>query len=226
MERDSGYYGMTAIGEHAVEVLKEHQRKHAEKPFFHYLAFTAPHFPLHALPVDIEKYKARYQRDWETVRKERYQRQLKMGLHNQKLSAVERDLGPPYHFPDHLEILGKAEVNRPVKWDSLTEEQKVFQGIKMAIHAAMIDRMDIEIGKVLDQIRKMGELNNTLVFFLSDNGCSAEIMYEMTVMTEPPRRDQPRPICAWDPDGQPSAIRRFDGTRPGRMRAVLRRLSL
>ena len=176
VERDSGYYGTTAIGEHAVEVLKEHQRKHAEKPFFHYLAFTAPHFQLHALPVDIEKYKARYQRDWETVRKERYQRQLKMGLHNQKLSAVERDLGPPYHFPDHLEILGKAEVNRPVKWDSLTEEQKVFQGIKMAIHAAMIDRMDIEIGKVLDQIRKMGELNNTLVFFLSDNGCSAEIM--------------------------------------------------
>ena len=176
VEKDSGYYGTTAVGDHAVEVLKEHQRKHAKQPFFHYLAFTAPHFPLHALPEDIAKYKPRYQRDWAEVRKERYQRQLKMGLHKQQLSAVERDLGPPYHFPDHLKILGDAEVNRPVKWDSLTEEQKEFQGIKMAIHAAMIDRMDVEIGKVLAQIRAMGELDNTLVFFLSDNGCSAEIM--------------------------------------------------
>ncbi|MGB0583376.1 MAG: arylsulfatase, partial [Limisphaerales bacterium] len=174
--KDSGYYGTTAIGDHAVEVLKEHQAEHGAKPFFHYLAFTAPHFPLHALPEDIEKYQARYQRDWADVREERYQRQLKMGLHKQKLSAVERDLGPPYHFQDHLDILGEAEVNRPVKWDSMTEEQKKFQGIKMAIHAAMIDRMDVEIGKVLDQLRAMGELDNTLIFFLSDNGCSAEIM--------------------------------------------------
>lgn len=176
VKRDSGYYGTTAIGDHAVEVLKEHQTKHSDKPFFHYLAFTAPHFPLHALPEDIEKYKPRYQRDWAGVRQKRYERQLKMGLHRQKLSAVERDLGPPYHFPDHLKILGDAEVNRPLKWESLTPEQQKFQGTKMAIHAAMIDRMDVEIGKVLDQIRAMGELDNTLIFFLSDNGCSAEIM--------------------------------------------------
>ena len=176
VEKDNGYYGTTAIGAHAVAVLKEHQAWHADKPFFHYLAFTAPHFPLHALPEDIEKYRRRYQRDWAAVRKERYERQLGMGLHQQKLSAVERDLGPPYHFPDHLKILGDAEVNRPVEWNSMTKEQQEFQGIKMAIHAAMIDRMDVEIGKVLDQIRAMGELDNTLVFFLSDNGCSAEIM--------------------------------------------------
>jgi arylsulfatase A-like enzyme len=176
VDKDSGYYGTTAIGSHAVEVLKEHQQKHADQPFFHYLAFTAPHFPLHALPEDIEKYRKRYQRDWAEVRRERYQRQLKLGLHQQKLSAVERDLGPPYHFPDHLKILGEDEVNRPLEWDSLTAEQRKFQGIKMAIHAAMIDRMDVEIGKVLDQLRAMGELDNTLIFFLSDNGCSAEIM--------------------------------------------------
>lgn len=176
VEKDSGYYGTTAIGEHAVEVLKEHQEKHADRPFFHYLAFTAPHFPLHALPEDIAKYRDRYQRDWAEVRKERFERQVKMGLHRQKLSAVERDLGPPYHFPDHLQKLGDSEVNRPVEWDSLTTDQKEFQGAKMAIHAAMIDRMDVEIGRVLDQIRAMGELDNTLIFFLSDNGCSAEIM--------------------------------------------------
>jgi len=176
VEPDSGYYATKAIAAHAVEVLKEHQARHPDKPFFHYLAFTAPHFPLQALPEDIAKYRERYRRDWAEVRRERYQRQLKMGLHQQKLSAVERDLGPPYHFPDHLKILGDAEVNRPVEWDSMTTEQREFQATKMAIHAAMIDRMDVEIGRVLDQIRAMGELDNTLIFFLSDNGCSAEIM--------------------------------------------------
>lgn len=176
VEANSGYYGTTAIAEHAVKVLKEHQAKHGDKPFFHYLAFTAPHFPLHAFPEDIKKYEERYQRDWAELRWERYERQLKMDLHKQQLSAVERDLGPPYDFSDHLKILGEDEVNRPLEWNALSAEQKKFQGIKMAIHAAMIDRMDVEIGKVLNQIRAMGEWDNTLIFFLSDNGCSAEIM--------------------------------------------------
>jgi arylsulfatase A-like enzyme len=176
VERDSGFYGTTAITDHAVEVLKEHATKHSEKPFFHYLAYTAPHFPLHALPEDIAKYRDRYQRDWAEVRGERYARQIDMGLHTQNLSDVERDLGPPYDFPDHLAKLGDLEVNRPVEWSSLTPEQRRFQGTKMAIHAAMVDRMDQGIGRVLAQLKAMGELDNTLIFFLSDNGASAEIM--------------------------------------------------
>ncbi len=176
VERGSGYYGTTAIGDHAVEVLKEHQAKHADAPFFHYLAFTAPHFPLHALPEDIAKYEGRYDKGWSRIRKERYDRQKKMGLHDVALSDVELDLGPPYHFPDHLEILGDAEVNRPVPWDSLSEERKVFQADKMELHAAMIDRMDQEIGKVIRQLEAMDALENTVILFLSDNGASAEIM--------------------------------------------------
>lgn len=176
VERDSGYYATTAIADHAIEVLREHQAMHAAEPFFHYLAFTAPHFPLHALPEDIAKYRARYQRDWAEVRRERYERQVAMGLHQQKLSAVERELGPPYDFPDHIRQLGPGETNRPVEWASLTPEQQRFQGDKMAVHAAMVDRMDAEIGRVLQQLRVMGELDNTLIFFLSDNGASAEIM--------------------------------------------------
>jgi len=176
VEKDSGYYGTTAIADHAIECLKEHAAKHEDKPFFHYLAFTAPHFPLHALPEDIEKYKNTYRRDWEKVRAERWARMNKMGLLKGELSDVERDLGPPYHFPEHLKILGDAEVNRPLKWSSLTKEQREFQSAKMSLHAAMIDRMDQEIGRVLDQLRAMKRLDNTLIFFLSDNGCSAEIM--------------------------------------------------
>ncbi len=176
VEKDSGYYGTTAIADHAIECLKEHAAKHDDKPFFHYLAFTAPHFPLHALPEDIERYKNAYRRDWEKVRAERWARMKKMGLLQGELSDVERDLGPPYHFPEHLKILGDAEVNRPLKWSSLTREQREFQSAKMSLHAAMIDRMDQEIGRVLDQLRAMNRLDNTLIFFLSDNGCSAEIM--------------------------------------------------
>ncbi|WP_244952275.1 arylsulfatase [Roseimaritima ulvae] len=176
VEKDSGYYATEAIGQHAIECLEEHHRQHADKPFFHYLAFTAPHFPLHALPQDIEKYKSIYRQGWEKVRQQRWAKIKQMGLLEGELSAVERDLGPPYAFPDHLEILGSGEVNRPVPWDALTAEQQKFQADKMAIHAAMIDRMDQVIGKVLRQLEAMGQSDNTLVMFLSDNGSSAEIM--------------------------------------------------
>ena len=170
------FYGTIAIADHAVKTLKEHARKHAEKPFFHYLAFTAPHFPLHALPEDIARYRDKYRRDWADVRERRFQRIQSLGIVDGTLSAVERDVGPPYHFPDALQILGPGEVNRPLEWSELTELQREFQSTKMAIHAAMIDRVDREIGRVLKQLRAMHAFENTLIFFLSDNGASAEIM--------------------------------------------------
>ncbi|MCA9060637.1 MAG: arylsulfatase [Planctomycetaceae bacterium] len=173
---ESGYYGTTAIADHAIRVLLQHAVTHSEIPFFHYLAFTAPHFPLQALPQDIAKYSARYRRDWDLVREARWQRQQILGFPGTGLSAVERQLGPPYDFPDHLAILGENEINRPLAWSDLTAGQQQFQSTKMAIHAAMIDRMDQEIGRVLQQLEQMNALDNTVVFFLSDNGASAEIM--------------------------------------------------
>ncbi len=172
----SGYYGTTAIADHAVRCLKEHASAHADKPFFHYLAFTAPHFPLHALPQDIAKYDGRYDAGWVEIRKARWEKQKQIGFQSNRLSDVELTVGPPYHFPDALKILGDGEVNRPVPWNTLTPTQRKFQVKKMAIHAAMIDRMDQEIGRVLQQLREMDAFDNTLIFFLSDNGASAEIM--------------------------------------------------
>jgi len=176
VEPGTGYYGTIAIADHAVRCLAEHAAEHAEEPFFHYLAFTAPHFPLHALPEDIARYRERYRRDWEVVRAERWARIQEIGLVSASLSAVEREVGPPYDFPEALVTLGPGEVNRPLPWDSLTVEQREFQSTKMAIHAAMVDRVDREIGRVLDQLRAMDALDDTLIFFLSDNGASAEIM--------------------------------------------------
>ena len=174
------FYATTALADHVIEVLDEHETSHSDKPFFHYLAFAAPHFPLHGLPEDIAIYKDTYTKGWDRIRAERWQRMRRMSLLNEqavsRLSRVERDLGPPYHFPDAFKILGEGETNKPAAWSSLTEKQKQFQADKMAIHAAMIHRMDIEIGRVFDQIKKMGQWENTLVMFLSDNGASAEIM--------------------------------------------------
>jgi arylsulfatase len=173
---DAGYYTTIAIADHAIECLQEHAEHFAGKPFFQYLAFNAPHFPLQALPEDIARYRETYRRGWDVVRQERWQRMKKMGIISHHLPALERDVGPPYHFPEALKTFGSNEINRPLPWRELTEEQREFQSVKMAIHAAMIDRMDREIGRVLQQLRVMGVLENTLILFLSDNGASAEIM--------------------------------------------------
>ncbi len=180
VQKGTGFYATTALADHVIEVLTDHAEQHANAPFFQYLAFAAPHFPLHALPEDIALYKDTYTEGWESIRAKRWRRMKQMGLLDEtavsQLSRVERDLGPPYHFPEAFEILGEGEVNKPLPWKSLTDKQQQFQATKMSIHAAMIHRMDIEIGRVFDQVKKMGQWENTLVIFLSDNGASAEIM--------------------------------------------------
>jgi arylsulfatase len=172
----TGYYLTTAIADHGIKYIAEHTAKYADQPFFLYLAFNAPHFPLQAPADDIARYHGRYNAGWESIRAERWKRIQKLGLVNGRLSDVERDVGPPYDFPRVLEILGPGEVNCPVPWRELTDFQREFQATKMAIHAAMVDRLDREVGRVIDQLRATGSLENTLIFFLSDNGASAEIM--------------------------------------------------
>lgn len=173
---ESGYYATIATADHAIDCLKDHASHHADKPFFHYIPFIAPHFPLHALPEDIAKYRDTYLDGWDKMREARFARLKEMGITHTTLSALEPDLGPPYAFPDAMEKLGPGEINRPLPWENLTDEQRRFQATKMAIHAAMIDRMDQEIGRILAQLKVMGAFENTLIFFASDNGASAEIM--------------------------------------------------
>jgi arylsulfatase len=176
VEAGDDFYVTTAIGDHAVNCLAEHAREHEEKPFFHYVAFTAPHFPLHAPPEVIAKYRDRYMAGWDAVRAARAKRLATEEIVTTAVSEVERDLGPPYHFPDALKQLGPDEVNHPEPWGSLNESQHEFQATKMAIHAAMVDVMDREIGRILQQLAAMGALENTLILFASDNGASAEMM--------------------------------------------------
>ena len=173
---EKGYYASIAVADHAIGCLKDHAANHKDKPFFHYIAFIAPHFPLHALPQDIAKYRDKYLAGWEAMRDARFSRQKAMGITNTTLSALEREVGPPYAFPDAMAKLGPGEVNRPLPWSELTEAQRHFQATKMAIHAAMVDRMDQEIGRIIAQLKAMNAFENTLILFASDNGASAEIM--------------------------------------------------
>jgi len=173
---ESGYYATIATVDHAIGCLREHADRHADRPFFHYVAFIAPHFPLHALPEDIARYRDKYLDGWDQLRDRRFARQQQLGLLKTTLSKLEPDVGPPYHFPEALKKLGPGEINRPLPWTDLTDEQRRFQATKMAIHAAMVDRMDREIGRLVEQLKAMQAFDNTLIFFASDNGASAEIM--------------------------------------------------
>jgi len=173
---EQNYYSTVASADHAIECLQDHAANHSGKPFFHYIPFIAPHFPLHALPEDIAKYRDQYLAGWDALREARFKRQRDMEITNTSLSVLEREVGPPYAFPDATAKLGPGEVNRPLPWSDLNDEQRRFQATKMAIHAAMVDRMDHEIGRILAQIKAMGAFDNTLIMFASDNGASAEIM--------------------------------------------------
>lgn len=148
-----GYYATTAIAEHATKWLAAHHDEHRDSPFFLYLAFTSPHFPLHALPDDVAKYKGRFREGWDVLRAKRHQRQRRMGLVNCELSA--RTPGVP-------------------EWSSLSADERAQWEGRMETHAAMVDRMDREIGRVFEQLKAMGQWDNTVIMFLSDNGASAE----------------------------------------------------
>jgi choline-sulfatase len=175
-EPSDDFYTTTAIGSHAVKCLREHAAAHRGTPFFHYVAFTAPHFPLQAPQPLIDRYRERYRVGWDAVRQARWHRLDAAGIVMGPLSAVERHVGPPYSFPGTAETLGAGEVMRPVPWSDLTAEQQAFQVEKMAIHAAMVDALDQQVGRILAELEAMEALDDTLILFASDNGASAEIM--------------------------------------------------
>ena len=125
------------------------------KPFFLYLAYTAPHDPLMAWPEDIEKYKGKFDEGYEVIRKKRYEKQLAMGLIN-----------------------GKYKLSKPTyqDWAELSEDRKKEEARKMEVYAAMIDRMDQNIGRILGKLDELDKADNTLILFVSDNGASAEMV--------------------------------------------------
>ncbi len=171
-----GYYSTTAIADYAVDFLRDHQTNHKTDPFFLFLAFHSPHFPVQAPQADIDHYRGRFDEGWDVMRERRYKRLREMGIINCDLAPMEPGVYPPWNFTEEelRRRIGPGEVTRAVPWDTLTDEQKKFQSVKMSIHAAMITRMDTEVGKVTRQLKDMGVFDDTVVVFLSDNGASGE----------------------------------------------------
>ena len=181
----TGYGTTTAIADHSIKYLSEHASKYRDQPFLLYIAFDAPHFPLQALPEDIARYLGRYDEGWDATRAERWNRIQKIGLVRGRLSDVEFSVGPPYRFANVPTAFGTGEVNRPLPWKSLTGERRAFQAVKMSIHAAMIDRMDREIGRVIDQVRDGGPRKHDRPVSFRQRGKRGN--------DDPRRRSRPRP---------------------------------
>lgn len=153
-ERPSeGFYSTDAFTEQALQFLRE--RKEPARPFFLYLAYNAPHWPIHALPEDIAKYRGKYRDGFEKTRVARLQRQIKIGLFPKDTPLPQLDKATP-------------------QWDALPEERRDEWDLRMAIYAAQIDRMDRGVGQLMDTLREIGADANTLVLFLSDNGACHE----------------------------------------------------
>ena len=144
------FYYTDAINDHATRFINEHK---GDNPFFLYVAHTAPHWPMHALPEDIEKYKGKYDEGWETIRTARYQKQLEMGLIDPKWKLSPRD----------------AEAWKDAK-------NKPWEIRHMEVYAAMVDRLDMGLGKVIGALEKRKMLDDTLIMFIADNGGCAEGM--------------------------------------------------
>ncbi len=151
------FYLTHAISDTSVKFIEEHIAAGKENPFFMYVAYTAPHWPLHALTDDIEKYKDVYGRGWDAIRKERFERQRQMGLIPRNAVLPPRD----------------SAVGA---WEALSEKKKKEFAMRMAIYAAQIDAMDRGIGKIVAALKEKNALDNTLIFFLSDNGACAEFI--------------------------------------------------
>ncbi len=146
------YYHTDAINDTAVSYINEFSKE--DKPFFLYVAETAPHWPLMALPTDIKKYENTYKVGWEAIREARYKRMIDKGLIDPKNAALS------------------PRIDNELSWED--NPNKEWDARAMAVHAAMVDRMDQGIGRIINALKESGKLDNTIILFLSDNGASPE----------------------------------------------------
>ncbi|TFH22346.1 MAG: arylsulfatase [Bacteroidia bacterium] len=177
-ESDKGYEASVAIVDHAIKYLEEHKELNREDPFFEYIAFIAPHFPLQAMQKDIDRYREKFLMGWDEIRVLRTENRKELGFEVHEVNPLEPERFAPWNLsPEELITqIDSADTGRAVPWDQLSQEQQEFQATKMAIHAAMITRMDQEIGRFTAALKDLGYFENTIIFFCSDNGASTEIM--------------------------------------------------
>ena len=150
---DSNWYSTDAFTDYAIKFSEE--AVDDDKPFFMYLAYIAPHFPLQAREEDIAKYQGKYKKGYAHYRQKRFEKQKRLGV-----ISLNTELSPPDHE----------------NWDAV--RNKDAEDLKMAVYASQVDRMDQNIGRLISSLRSQGQLDNTVIFFLSDNGAASTNLHQ------------------------------------------------
>jgi len=166
--RPARFYYTDALADQTVRFIREHRERTPDKPFFFYLAFTAGHWPLHALEEDIAKYHGKYDGGYEPIRNARLARMKQMGLVDPKWEPA------------------------PLKGNWASVSNKAWEARCMEVYAAQLDRMDQGIGRIIEELRRTGALDNTLIFYLQDNGGCAEGIGR-NAPARPRQRVEPKP---------------------------------
>jgi len=148
------YYSSDAYTDRAIDFVSSSNDKNNNKPFFLFLSYQAPHNPLQAPREDIMKYRGKYLEGWQSVREARFQRQKELGI-----------ISPDAELPSYPENLPP--------WETLSPEQKDLEDLRMAVYTAMVERIDLGIGRLIETLSETGELENTFILFMSDNGADS-----------------------------------------------------
>lgn len=164
---EGDYHFTDAVTEHAVRYIKGQK---SDQPYFLYVAYSAPHFPLHAREADIAKYRGKFKAGWDILRKERYKRLVDMKLINPSWPL-------PKPNPEEL------------SWDEIKPEYLDWFDERMAVYSAMVEQMDRGVGAIIDAVKSRADRDNTVVMFLSDNGgCAEEIFPTGNTANDYPRQ--------------------------------------
>lgn len=163
------FYATDVFTDYTLEFLKQ-ARETKDKPWFCYLAYSSPHFPLHAPKEDIDRNMATYRKGWDVLRADRFARMKKLGLFPADMELPPRSMVPV----DRDDIANGYSGKENPAWDSLPADRREDLARRMATYAAMVEHVDDGVGKVLADLDKHGETNNTMVFLLSDNGACYE----------------------------------------------------
>ena len=185
------YYYTDAVSDRAAGFVREHAERHPERPFFLYVAYTAPHWPLHAREQDVARYRGRYDAGWDALREERHTRMLELGVVERRWALSPRDPDAP-------------------AWQEA--EHRAWQARRMEVYAAQVEVMDRGIGRIVEALRETGALDDTLLIFLSDNGGCAEELRDAPAWL---RRFLPLAFRASARDGHPVQLGNDPALMPG-----------
>lgn len=186
---DEGFYYTDAIGEKSCEMIESAVSE--ERPFLLHVCYTAPHWPLHARPEDIEKYRGTYRRGWDHFRTARYEEMKRQGILDASWEISPRDTD-----------------SRDYADDSPARQE--WEDLRMAVYAAQVESMDRSVGTILDKLTEHGIEDNTLVMFMSDNGGCAEFLNE-----DGDNRSWPGMYARAVPEGMDCTVGNIEGLEPG-----------